>query len=341
MFNTIGHIFSLTTFGESHGAAVGGVIDGCPAGLDIDFEFIKSELRRRSCGGKATSSRKEADEVEFLSGVADGVTLGTPIAFMVRNTGCKSSDYDTLKNIFRPSHADYTYFVKYGVRDYRGGGRASGRILLPCVVAGAIAKQILALSGVSVSTNVTRIGERCSQCFSLSEIEEILLDVGAAGDTVGAEVSGVIHNVPQGIGEPVFHKFQAELASAMFSINAVKGFEYGEGFRAASMRGTECNDVFISNGDGGIDIVTNHSGGIQGGITNGKDVTFKVAFKPIPSVMTEQDTVNTSGESVKIKIGGRHDICVVPRVLPIVEAMAAMVTLDFIMLKRTNRIVKS
>ena len=339
MFNTIGHIFSLTTFGESHGTAIGGVIDGCPSGLNIDFELIKSELRRRSCGRKATSLRNEADEVEFLSGITEGVTLGTPIAFIVRNIDCKSSDYDTLKDIFRPSHADYTYFVKYGVMDYRGGGRASGRTLLPCVVAGAIAKQILALSGVSVSTCVTRIGERCSQGFSPSEIEGILLDVGAAGDTVGAEVSGVIHNVPQGIGEPVFHKFQAELASAMFSINAAKGFEYGEGFRAASMRGTECNDAFIANSDGGIDIATNHSGGIQGGITNGKDVTFKVAFKPIPSVMAAQNTVNKLGECVKIKIGGRHDICVVPRVLPIVEAMAAMVTLDFIMLKKTNSIL--
>lgn len=339
MFNTFGHIFSLTTFGESHGVAVGGVVDGCPAGLAVDFELIKSELRRRVCGGRGVSSRKEADEVEFLSGIADGVTLGTPIAFMVRNTDCKSSDYDALRDVFRPSHADYTYFVKYGVRDYRGGGRASGRTLLPCVVAGAIAKQVLALSGVSVSTSVTRMGERCSRGFTQSEIEGILLDVGAAGDTVGAEVSGVIHNVPPGIGEPVFHKFQAELASAMLSINAAKGFEYGEGFRAASMRGTECNDAFISNGDGGIDIATNHSGGIQGGITNGKDVTFRVAFKPIPSVMTEQETVNTSGESVKIKIGGRHDVCVVPRVLPIVEAMAAMVTLDFIMLKRTNGIL--
>lgn len=336
--NTFGTAFCLTTFGESHGAAIGGVIDGCPAGILLDKSLIENELARRKSGqNKAMSTRKEPDEVEFLSGLFEGKTTGTPIAFLIRNKDAKTSDYENIKNVFRPSHADFTYQEKYGIRDYAGGGRGSARTLLPCVVAGAIAKQILASQGVEIQSNVILIGEKRSTGFSKDEIERILSRYREEKDTVGAVVQGIIRNVPVGLGEPAFMKFHAVLAHAMMSINAAKGFEIGEGFNAASMRGSVCNDEFIYEG-GRIRTKTNHSGGVQGGITNSEDVVFNVAFKPIPSIMHPQQTVDIQGNPTTIEIQGRHDVCVVPRVVPMVEAMAAMVTLDFILLKKCNKI---
>lgn len=332
--NTFGKAFCLTTFGESHGAALGGVIDGCPSGITIDNSLIINELARRKPGQNTTmSARKEADEVEFLSGVFEGKTTGTPIAFIIRNKDAKSSDYENVKNVFRPSHADFTYQMKYGIRDYRGGGRASARTLSPCVVAGAIAKQILEKQDITISSCVTRIGNNVSESgFTMPDIEEILSDYKKKNDSVGAIVHCEIQNVPVGLGEPAFDKFHASLAKAMMNINAAKGFEIGDGFRSAEMCGSQCNDVFI-NENGKIRTLTNHSGGVQGGITNGENVTFNVAFKPIPTIMQSQKTVDIQGNEIEYDIEGRHDVCVVPRVLPIVEAMAAMVTLDFILLK--------
>lgn len=319
--NTLGNIFTLTTFGESHGAAIGGVIDGCPAKLKIDFGLVENELRRRATAQTQTDSqRKETDKIEFLSGILDGVTLGTPIAFIVRNTDCKSSDYDELKDVYRPSHADFTYQQKYGIRDWRGGGRASARCTLPIVVAGAIAKQLLDAQGISVDAEITSIGD----------LEQARKD----GDSVGGVIHCDIKNVPAGLGEPMFHKFQADLAAAMFSLPAVKGFEYGDGFAMAAMKGSECNDAFICE-NGKIHPATNHSGGIQGGITNGETVTFDVAFKPIPSIARPQQTVNEAGEEHTLLIKGRHDVCAVPRAVVLVEALAAIVTLDHLMLSRT------
>lgn len=336
--NSFGKIFCLTTFGESHGAAIGGVIDGCPSGLLIDFNMIEEELKRRKTGNDATSSRrKETDKVVFLSGIYEGKTLGTPIAFMVENQDAKSSDYDNVKNIYRPSHADFTYHQKYGIRDHRGGGRSSARTTLPCVVAGAIAKQILSSQNISIKSFVTQIGEERSGSFSGEEIANILQKVKQENDSIGAVIRIEIDNLPLGIGEPNFRKLQAVLAQAMFSINAVKGFEYGEGFHSASMRGSECNDVFI-NDDGHIRCKTNHSGGIQGGITNGEKVYFNVAFKPIPTIMRAQQTVDCSGEEVTYDIEGRHDVCVVPRVLPLVEAMTAISILDLIMENQSRKV---
>lgn len=310
----------MTTFGESHGTAIGGVIDGCPAGILLDKSLIERELSRRKPGrDNKMSARKEPDEVEYLSGLFEGKTTGTPIAFIIRNKDAKPSDYENIKNVFRPSHADFTYQMKYGIRDYAGGGRGSARTLLPCVVAGAIAKQILATQGIEIQSNVIQIGEEREK------------------DTVGAIVQGIIKNVPVGLGEPAFQKFNAVLAHAMMTINAAKGFEIGEGFNAASMRGSECNDELIFDGER-IRTKTNHSGGVQGGITNGEDVVFRVAFKPIPSVMLPQQTVDIQGNATTLEIQGRHDVCVVPRVLPMIEAMAAMVTLDFILLKKCNKI---
>ncbi|MBR5147154.1 MAG: chorismate synthase [Bacteroidales bacterium] len=328
--NTFGNNFTLTTFGESHGEAVGGVIDGCPSGLLIDLNMIEEELQRRKTGtNSAMSQRKESDKVVFLSGIFEGKTLGTPIAFMVKNEDARSADYENIKDIYRPSHADFTYQQKYGIRDYRGGGRGSARTLLPCVVAGAIAKQILQQHDIVILSFVTQIGEERSDAFSSEEIVDILNKVKKENDTVGAVVRVEIDNMPIGIGEPHFRKLQAVLAQAMFSINAVKGFEYGEGFHAASMRGSECNDAFI-NIDGNIRTKTNHSGGIQGGISNGEKIYFNVAFKPIPTIMQSQKTVDVNGEEVVYDITGRHDVCVVPRVLPVVEAMTAIALVDFI-----------
>ena len=328
----------MTTFGESHGAAIGGVIDGCPAGILLDKSLIEKELSRRKPGQNAAmSTRKEPDEVEFLSGLFEGKTTGAPIAFIIRNKDAKTSDYENLKDVFRPSHADFTYQEKYGIRDYAGGGRGSARTLLPCVVAGAIAKQILASQGIEVLSDVIQIGEESSEGFSSEEIERILSRFREEKDTVGAIVQGSIKNAPVGLGEPAFMKFNAVLAHAMMTINAAKGFEIGEGLHAARMRGSECNDAFINDG-GKIRTLTNHSGGVQGGITNGEDVVFRVAFKPIPSLIQSQQTVDIHGNAVTLEIHGRHDVCVVPRVIPIVEAMAAMVTLDFILLKKCNKI---
>lgn len=332
--NTIGNAFCLTTFGESHGPAVGGVIDGCPAGLEIDMSFITSELARRKPGQSAvTSTRNETDEVEFLSGLFEGKTTGAPVAFIIRNKDAKPSDYDNVKDLYRPSHADFTYQMKYGIRDYRGVGRASARTLAPCVVAGAIAKQILEKHDIKIVSSVVRIGQKtCHGGFPANEIEEILAGFRKKGDTVGAVVHCEVRNVPVGLGEPMFNKFHAALAHAMMSINAAKGFEMGDGFHTAEMSGSECNDLFV-NENGRVRTLTNHSGGVLGGITNGENVTFNVAFKPIATIMQPQRTVDIHGNEVEYQVEGRHDVCVVPRVLPVVEAMAAAVTLDFLMLK--------
>ena len=333
--NTIGHIFRLTTFGESHGATIGGVIDGCPSQLKLDFGCIESELQRRKTAQSPTASqRKEADKLEWLSGLLDGVTLGTPIAFMVRNEDCKPEDYETLKDIYRPSHADFTYEQRYGLRDWRGGGRASARTTLPIVVAGAIAKQVLKEKDIQVFAEVTQMGDA----------EQARKE----GDTVGGVVECRITGVPAGWGEPMFDKFSAALAHAMFSLPAVKGFEMGDGFALAKMKGSEANDTFINKMDAGlrdarretspesrslesrvnITTLTNHSGGIQGGISNGNDIVFRVAFKPIPSIAKPQPTVNRAGEACEIAIEGRHDVSALPRAVVLVEALAAMVTLD-------------
>ena len=316
--NTIGHIFRLTTFGESHGAAIGGVIDGCPSQLKLDFDFIDTELnRRKTAQTSSASQRKEPDRIEWLSGLLDGVTLGTPIAFMVRNEDCKSTDYEALRDLYRPSHADFTYEQKYGLRDWRGGGRASARTTLPIVVAGAIAKQILNEKDIDVVAEIAYMGDA--------------QQAQKEGDTVGGIVECRIIGAPIGLGEPMFNKFSAELAHAMFSLPAVKGFEIGDGFTLAKMKGSEANDTFIIK-DGQITTLTNHSGGIQGGITNGNDIVFRVAFKPIPSIAKPQQTVNRAGEPCEIAIEGRHDVCALPRALVLVEALAAMVTLDGMML---------
>ena len=316
--NTLGHLFKLTTFGESHGTAIGGVIDGCPSQMKLDFDFIEQELlRRKTAQSSISSQRKEPDRVEWLSGLLDGITLGTPIAFMVRNEDCKPEDYEALKDIYRPSHADYTYEQKYGIRDWRGGGRASARTTLPIVVAGAIAKQILKDKGIRV----------CAEVTSMGDAEQARRE----GDTVGGIVECRIVGVPAGLGEPMFGKFSAELAHALFSLPAVKGFEIGDGLALAKMKGSEANDTFI-NKEGKITTLTNHSGGIQGGITNGNDVVFRVAFKPIPSISKAQQTVNRAGEPCEIAIEGRHDVCALPRAVFLVEALAAMVTVDALFL---------
>lgn len=329
--NTFGNNFCLTTFGESHGMAVGGIIDGCPSGMQIDFNMIEKEMLRRKTGTSSfNSQRKESDQVIFLSGIFEGKTLGTPIAFMIRNEDARSSDYDKLKDIYRPSHADFTYQQKYGHRDHRGGGRSSARALLPCVVAGAIAKQILSAHNIVINSFVTQIGEDRSLSFTADEIAAILENVKKENDTVGAVVHVEIENLPAGIGEPYFRKLQAVLAQSMFSINAVKGFEYGEGFNAAAMRGSECNDAFV-NVDGNTRTLTNHSGGIQGGISNGEKVYFNVAIKPIATIMRPQHTVDISGNEIVYDVEGRHDVCAVPRVLPIIEAMTAMAIVDLML----------
>ena len=318
--NTIGHIFKLTAFGESHGTAIGGVIDGCPSQLKLDFEGVESELRRRKTAQTATASqRKESDSVEWLSGLLDGVTLGTPIAFMVRNENAKPADYEAWKEVYRPSHADFTYEQKFGIRDWRGGGRASARTTLPIVVAGAVAKQLLKEKNIQILAKITSMGDA----------EQAQKE----GDTVGGVVECRIMGAPAGLGEPMFGKFSAELAHAIFSLPAVKGFEIGDGFALAQMKGSEANDSFI-NKEGRITTSTNHSGGIQGGITNGNDIVFRVAFKPIPSLMKPQQTVNRAGETCEIAIEGRHDVCALPRAIVLVEAMAAMVTVDMMLMQR-------
>lgn len=350
--NTFGKIFQLTTFGESHGPAIGGVIDGCPAGISLDFDAIQNDLIRRKPGQSAiVTQRKEADEVEFYSGVFEGKTTGTPIGFVIHNTNQKSKDYSHIKDSYRPSHADYVYDQKYGIRDYRGGGRSSARETASRVVAGAIAKQFL--SPIKITAYVSKVGSlglqkpysdlhfdeieknpvRCPDAEMAQKMENYIKEVRKAGDTVGGIVSAVIQNVPVGLGEPAFDKLHALLGHAMLSINAVKGFEYGSGFVGASLRGSAHNDLFNPDGT----TKTNHSGGIQGGISNGMDIYFNVAFKPVATIMQSQETIDKEGNTVAMQGKGRHDPCVVPRAVPIVEAMAALVLADFSLLNRTIR----
>ncbi len=352
--NTFGRKFTLTTFGESHGEAIGGVVDGMPAGIDIDMEFIQSELDRRRPGqSRITTGRKEPDKVEILSGVFEGKSTGCPIGFIVRNTNQHSSDYDNMRNVFRPSHADYTYTEKYGIRDHRGGGRSSARITISRCVGGALAKLALKQKGIAIQAYTSQIGNiaiernykkldltvtetnivRCPDQEKAKEMEEYVAALKEKGDTVGGIVTCVIKGCPTGLGEPEFDKLHACLGYAMLSINAAKGFEYGEGFDAVSGHGSTQNDIFTSE-EGQITTLTNHSGGIQGGISNGQDIYFRVAFKPVATILTEQDTVDKDGNKTTLKVHGRHDPCVVPRAVPIVEAMAAMVILDNILIKK-------
>ena len=357
MRNTFGNIFTLTTFGESHGEAVGGVVDGMPAGIDIDMNFIQGELNRRRPGqSQLTTSRQEADKVEILSGVFEGKSTGCPIGFIVHNTNQHSHDYDNLKELFRPSHADYTYSNKYGVRDHRGGGRSSARITISRCVGGALAKLALKQLGISVYAYTSQVGDialdkdyrlydlskiessavRCPDEEKAMQMERLIAQVKAEGDTIGGIITGVVKGCPIGLGEPEFDKLHAQLGAAMLSINAVKGFEYGEGFEGVSSRGSEQNDIFV-NCEEKITTKTNHSGGIQGGISNGQDIYFRVAFKPVATLLQEQDTVDINGNETKIHVRGRHDPCVLPRAVPIVEAMAAMVILDDILLNCTTK----
>lgn len=350
MMNTFGTLFRLTSFGESHGAAIGGVIDGMPAGITVDYDLLRREMSRRRPGQSAlTTARREADEVEILSGVFEGRTTGTPIGFLVRNTDEHSHDYDDLRNLFRPSHADYTYYKKYGLRDHRGGGRSSARETLTRCVGGAFAKMVLQKVGITVQAYTSQVGDitldrdytkydlnlteqnpvRCPDPGKAAQMEALIKAVKADGDTIGGIITAIVQGCPAGLGEPVFGRLQSALAAAMFSINAVKGFEYGEGFRGASGRGSEQNDVFIPDGNGGVTTRTNHSGGIQGGITNGRDIYFRVAFKPVATILRDQETVDVQGRPVTFKAHGRHDPCVLPRAVPVVEAMTAITILDY------------
>ena len=354
--NSFGHIFRLTTFGESHGEAVGGVIDGMPAGIDIDMEFIQSELNRRRPGQSAiTTSRQEADRVELLSGVFEGKTTGCPIGFIVRNTNQHSNDYENMRNLFRPSHADFTYQEKYGIRDHRGGGRSSARITISRCVGGAFAKLVLRQKGISIQAYTSQVGDialekdysrydlsltetnavRCPDAQKAAQMEQLIAQVKADGDTIGGIITCVIKGCPTGLGEPEFDKLHASLGQAMLSINAVKGFEYGDGFDSATMRGSQVNDVFAPspNAQSPITTTTNHSGGIQGGISNGQDIYFRVAFKPVATILTEQNTVDKEGNATTFTAHGRHDPCVLPRAVPVVESMAAMTILDYILLQ--------
>ena len=355
MSNTFGKLFTLTTFGESHGEAVGGVVDGMPAGIAIDMDFIQAELNRRRPGQSSiTTGRKEPDRVELLSGVFEGRSTGTPIGFLVRNTNQHSQDYENMREVFRPSHADYTYYNKYGIRDHRGGGRSSARITIARVVGGALAKLALRQRGISVEAYTSQVGPimlehdyrhydlsltetnavRCPDPEKAQQMEELIARVKAEGDTIGGVITGVIKGCPAGLGEPEFGKLHAELGAAMLSINAAKGFEYGAGFAGACQRGSEQNDLFTTDSLGHIRTLTNHSGGIQGGISNGEDIYFRVAFKPIATLLREQPTVTQSGEPTVLRAKGRHDPCVLPRAVPIVEAMAAMTVLDALLLSR-------
>tara|TARA_B100001063_G_scaffold117660_1_gene109878 strand:+ start:487 stop:1551 length:1065 start_codon:yes stop_codon:yes gene_type:complete len=351
--NIFGSIFKLTTFGESHGPSIGGVVDGCPSGIEIDIDEIQKDLDRRKPGQSSiVTQRKEPDEVTFYSGIFEGKTTGTPIGFAIHNTNQKTKDYSHIKDSYRPSHADYVYDEKFGIRDYRGGGRSSARETASRVVAGAIAKQFIApitinayVSGVGAlklksnpsEVDLSKIEEnivRCPDSKMASEMESLIKKIRKEGNTIGGIVTCIIKNVPVGLGEPVFNKLHAELGKAMLSINAVKGFEYGSGFMGTQKKGSEHNDLFNSDGS----TKTNHSGGIQGGISNGMDIYFNVAFKPVATIMQNQETINSKGEKVEMHGKGRHDPCVVPRAVPIVEAMAALVLADFKLLKRTNKI---
>lgn len=358
MSNTFGKIFTLTSFGESHGAGIGGVIDGFPAGIDIDMNFIQAELDRRKPGqSKITTDRKEADQVEFLSGIFEGKSTGCPIGFLVRNTNQHSNDYENLRNLFRPSHADYTYTQKYGIRDHRGGGRSSARETISRCVGGAMAKLALKQLGISIQAYTSQVGSialendykkydlsltetnavRCPDLEKAQEMEKYIAQVKAEGDTIGGIITCVVKGCPAGLGEPAFGKLHAALGHAMLTINAVKGFEYGEGFNGVCQRGSEQNDIFFNDG-GVVNTRTNHSGGIQGGISNGQDIFFRVAFKPVATLLQEQPTVNLDGEDTLVKARGRHDPCVLPRAVPVVEAMAAMTLLDYYLMNKCTRL---
>lgn len=339
--NTFGNIFRLTTFGESHGEALGGVIDGIPSGVVIDMEFIQSELNRRRPGqGVLTTARSEADKLEILSGIFEGKTTGCPIGFVVRNTDHHSADYSNIKDVYRPSHADYTYQTKYGIRDYRGGGRTSARETLCRVVGGAFAKLILHQLGIDVKAEILQVG-RCKLQGTPEErqaqLENEVKTIRQQQDSIGGIIGCTICNCPVGLGEPVFGKLNAALGAAMLSINAVKGFDLGDGFEGVGQTGSQMNDEFC-NDHGTIRTRTNHSGGIQGGISNGEDIVFRVLFKPVPTILREQRTVNTSGEEIDFTAKGRHDPCVLTRALPIVESMAAMVILDYYLLNKKTKL---
>ena len=337
--NTLGKILTLTTFGESHGPAMGGVLDGMPAGVDIDLDALQRFVDRRRTGQTAGSStRDEQDRVEVLSGIWQGKTLGTPIGFIVRNTDARSADYDDIARCYRPNHADFTWEKKYGLRDPRGSGRASARETVARVVAGGIAIQALNKLGITIQASVVQVGN--SQCRDakscLSQLEDELQRAMAEGDTLGGIIECTVKGAPAGLGEPLFGKLHAQLAAAMMSIPSVHGFEYGDGFELAAKRGSEVMDLFERRADGSIGTLTNHSGGIQGGISNGEDIVMRIAFKPVPTLMREVPTVDRNGNPVTLQPRGRHDVCVVPRAIPIVEAMAALVILDNYLIKKTN-----
>ncbi|MBR6180794.1 MAG: chorismate synthase [Prevotella sp.] len=355
MRNTFGNIFTLTTFGESHGLAVGGVIDGMPPGVSVDMAFIQHELDRRRPGqSDLTTSRQEADRVELLSGVFEGKTTGAPIGFIVRNTNHHSQDYENLRCLFRPSHADYTYHKKYGIRDHRGGGRTSARTTISRCVGGAFAKLVLNELGIRVRAYTSQVGDialspdyhlydldkaeenavRCPDPEKAEEMACLIREVKSSGDTIGGIITCVVTGCPAGMGEPEFDKLHAALGGAMLGINAVKGFEYGEGFSSALRRGSELNDPFAYE-TGKVVTTTNHSGGVQGGVSNGQDIYFRVAFKPVATILQEQSTIDLEGNPTTMKARGRHDPCVLPRAVPIVEAMAAMVILDHYLLQKT------
>ena len=356
--NTLGRVFRLTSFGESHGAAIGGIIDGCPAGLKVDVALVQQDLDRRKPGqSHITTQRNEADQVEFLSGIFEGHTTGTPIGFIIKNKDHHSADYNDLKGVYRPSHADFTYDQKYGVRDHRGGGRSSARETIARVVAGAIAKQLLASQGIKINAWVSQVGEialtkayqeldlsltestivRCPDLETSAKMIARIEDAGRSHDTVGGVVSGLITGVPSGWGEPVFNKLHADLGHAMLGINAVKGFEYGSGFAGTELSGSQHNDIFIKKDDE-ISTLTNHSGGIQGGISNGQDIYWRVAFKPIATLLKEQKTIDKDENETTINPKGRHDPCVLPRAVPIVEAMAAIVLTDHYLLSKLSKL---
>ncbi|MCD8297007.1 MAG: chorismate synthase [Prevotella sp.] len=358
MGNTFGKILRLTTFGESHGTAIGGVLDGYPAGIDINMDFIQSELDRRRPGQSAiTTSRNETDKIEFLSGIFEGKSTGCPIGFIVRNANYKSDDYDNMRTLFRPSHADYTYFSKYGIRDHRGGGRSSARITISRCVGGALAKLALQQLGITVNAYTSQVGNialdndytkydlsktetnivRCPDEKKAEEMIQLISEVKNDGDTIGGTITCVIKGCPVGLGEPEFGKLNATLGAAILSINAVKGIEFGGGFDMTTRRGSEVNDIFI-NDKGKITTLTNNSGGIQGGISNGQDIYFRIAFKPVATLLKEQPTVDIEGNKTILKAKGRHDPCVLSRAVPIVEAMAAMTILDSLLMLNTVNI---
>ncbi len=356
--NSFGQIFRLTTFGESHGIAVGGIVEGMPAGIPVDEDFLAREMARRRPGQSAiTTGRQEEDRVELLSGIFEGKSTGTPIGFEVRNSNQHSADYDNMRDLFRPSHADYTYTMKYGIRDHRGGGRSSARETLSRAVGGALAKMALRTRGITVTAFTSQVGDivlpgtyldynlgdaennavRCPDAETAARMETLIREVKAQGDTIGGVITGVIQGLPAGVGEPVGNKLHADLGAAMLSINACKGFDYGLGFADCGKRGSEMLDTFVVR-DGSIMTAANHSGGIQGGISNGQDIYFRCAFKPVATLLREVETVNKDLEPAVLKARGRHDPCVLPRAVPVVEAMAAMVTLDHLLLSKTARL---